>query len=349
MEIIFLIAGIPLIVCGVAVIVSEARARRATELLRARVVGFSHGRSAHPDLASFHPVAEYVGPNGQKYYIEGLVGSSVPLHQVGQAVEVLANAREPEKAVLKSGLSYIFGGVLTFLGLVAVGVFWITFRFNIFSMVMAAVILGGLATKIKGAWRKEPLSIEAWHAYKKTVLATRVFTEGARDQISWADPIRVTSAIEGYRKTNRYAVPFLFVLGLGGLIFSHHFYEKTRTFLEAADSTIGTVVELRERDSSDGDSTYSAVVEFSDRTGAIFKFVDSFSSSPPDYHTGQSVNVLYNRDTPAKAQIDRGLLNYWLTALLGIPGALFLLMGIHSTRKHIRWNGTQPPPSMSRP
>jgi hypothetical protein len=34
-------------------------------------------------------------------------------------VEVLANAREPEKAVLKSGLSYIFGGVLVFLGLVS--------------------------------------------------------------------------------------------------------------------------------------------------------------------------------------------------------------------------------------
>jgi Protein of unknown function (DUF3592) len=337
-EIIFLIAGLPLVVLGLAVIVSEAKARRDTELLKARVIGFSIGRSANPDMASYHPVAEYVAPNGQKYYIEGLVGSSVPLHQVGQAVEVFANAREPEKAVLKSGLSYIFGGILTFLGLTAVGVFWITFRFNIFSIVMAVVILSGLATKIRGAWRKEPLSIEAWQAYKKKVLATRVFTEGARDQILWADPIRVASAIDGYRKTNRYAVPVLFVLSLSLLFFSHHFYQKTRTFLDAAEYAIGTVVELRQRDSSDGDSTYAAVVEYSDRNGASFKFVDSFSSSPPYYQTGQTVNVLYNSDLPTKAQIDRGLLNYWLTALLGIPGALFLLMGIHSTRKHIRWN-----------
>src|SRR5262245_35528934 len=57
-EIIFLIAGLPLVVLGLAVIVSEAKARRDTELLKARVIGFSIGRSANAEMASYHPVAE---------------------------------------------------------------------------------------------------------------------------------------------------------------------------------------------------------------------------------------------------------------------------------------------------
>jgi hypothetical protein len=244
-QIVFLIAGLPLIAVGIAIIVSEAKARRDTEALQARVVGFSVGKSANSNMASYHPVAEYVGPNGRKYYVES-VGSSVPFHKIGQAVEVLANAREPEKAVLESGLSYVLGGVLVFLGLVAVGLFWITFRFSIFSAVVATITVAGLAEKIRSAWRNEPLSLEAWNAYKKKVLATRVFTEESRDQISWADPLRLSSAIEGYKKTNRFAVPVLLVLGVGLLFLTYHCYGRTQRFMEAADYAVGTVLELRE-------------------------------------------------------------------------------------------------------
>jgi hypothetical protein len=127
-EIIFLIVGLAFVALGIAFIVSEANARRSTQPIQARVVGFSLGKSTNPNLASFHSVAEYIGQNGQKYFIEGSVGSSVPLHAVGQAVTVLAHPTEPEKAVLKSGLSFTLGGVLALLGLTCVGLFWFTFR-----------------------------------------------------------------------------------------------------------------------------------------------------------------------------------------------------------------------------
>jgi hypothetical protein len=48
------------------------------------------------------------------------------------------------------------------------------------------------------------------------------------------------------------------------------------------------------------------------------------------------VIVLYNPNDPHEAQIDRGLWNYWLTALLGIPGVLFVLCGLHSARRRFR-------------
>lgn len=336
MEIIFLIVGLALLGVGAAIIASEVRDRRDTEPVEAKVIGFSLGKSNNPNLASFHTVAEYIGRNGLKYYVEGSVGSSAPLHMVGQSVTVLTRPCEPERAVLKSATSYMLGGGLAVFGLFAVALFWFTFSLNIFSLVTAAIILSGLGIKIRGAWRKEPLSVEAWNAYKKKVLSTRVFTENSRDQIVWADPMRLASAIEVQRKTNRFAVPVLLALGLGLLFVGYHFYEKTERFLRSAEPATGTVVELRRHDSSDGTDTYSAVVEYSDQRGGNFRFVDSLSSSPPTYHTGQTVHVLYNREDPNDAQIDRGLLNYWLTALFGSMGSLFLLMGVQSARKRSR-------------
>jgi hypothetical protein len=332
-EIIFFIVGLAFLGIGILIIASEAKDRRATEPVKARVIGFSHGRSNNPNLASFHSVAEYVGRDGRKYYVEGSVSSSDPLHAVGQQVTVLMNPRDPRRAVLRSGISYALGVALAIMGLAAIGVFWITFRIDIFSMVMAAVILAGLGMKVKGAWRKQPLSLEAWDAYKKTTLSARVFTEDTSEQISWADPLRVTSAVETHLKANRFVVPVLFLLGFGLLFVGFHFYQKTERFLQSADHAVGTVIDLSSRDSSDGNDTYSAVVEYQDGRGVNFKFIDSFSSSPPYYYAGQEVQVLYNREDPNQAQIDRGLVNYWLTALFGSMGSLFALMGLHSARK----------------
>ena len=336
-EIIFLIIGMALLGVGSAIILSEVRARRGSTPVQGRVIGFSIGKSRNPNLSSYHTVAEFIAQNGGKYYIEGSVGSSVPLHKVGQTVTVLAHAREPDKAVLKSRLSYTLGGAFVFFGLIALAAFPLTFRLNTFSVVVALIILGGLAAKVRVAWRREPLSLQAWREYKKKILATRVFTDATKDQIAWADPVRIVSAIEDYRKANRFAIPVLFVLSLSLLFLSYYFYGRNQAFLETADHAVGTVVHLEERDLSDGDSnTYAAVVEYSDRRGAKFKFVDSFSSSPPRYHAGDIVNVLYNREDPNIAQIDRGFLNHWATALLGVPGVLFLVMGLHSVTKRFR-------------
>ena len=89
----------------------------------------------------------------------------------------------------------------------------------------------------------------------------------------------------------------------------------------------------RQRDSTDGASTYAAVVEYSDHQGQNRTFVDSFSSNPPTYHTGELVNVLYDQDSPREAQIDRGRANNWAAILLGSFGGLFAALGLFSARK----------------
>ena len=208
MEIVFLLAGLAFISIGIAIIVVEVRARQGTTPIRARVVGFSAGKGTNPNMSSFHTVAEYVGPtNGQKYYVVGSVGSSSPLHAIGDTVTVLSDPHEPERTVLKSSLSFVLGAMLALMGLVCVAVFRATFQTGIYSAVMAAIVIGGLALKIRRAWRKPPLSLKEWQLYRKETFSTKVFTDDSKDQIRWIDPLRAAAAIETHRQANRFAVP----------------------------------------------------------------------------------------------------------------------------------------------
>jgi hypothetical protein len=341
-EVLFLLVGLVFIALAAALIVSDIRAGRGTVSVPAKVIGFSNGRKNSIKGHSFHSVAEYVGPDGRKYYIEGAFGSSVPLHAVGDVVTVLVSRTQPEQAILKSALTFTLACILGLLGLASVFVFWVTFKTNLYSAITALVVLGGLGLKVQKAWRSKPLSKVEWQDYKKRIFSPRVFTAESKDQISWADPMRLDAAVGTYEKSQRLAVPFLFVAGLGLMIASHHFYVKTHAFLENAVHTSGRVVGLREKDSGDGPSTYAAVVEYEYPSGRKSEFVDSFSSSPPWYRTGQTVGVLYSRDNPAEAQIDRGRLNYWLSALLGFPGALFVVLGYFSAKRRRNLRADQP-------
>jgi hypothetical protein len=334
LEIILLLIGSLLIVVGALIIFSEVQARRGTQPVRGRVIGFSSGRSNLSSF-SFHTVAEFIGPDGRTYYAEGSVGSSVPLHAVGAPVTVLVRPMEPDKAVLKSSLSFVLGGALALMGMVCALLFWVTFEASIFSVVIATAVAGGFALKVKNAWRKVPLSLQAWQEYKKQTLSPRVFR--SKEEIQWADPIRVAVAVESYKKSNRASVPILLSIGFGLFFASHYAYKKTETFLRQADRTSGEVVDLVVTDPSDASSTtYAAVVEYRDPHSQNHRLVDSFSSSPPWYHRGQKVSILYSRDNPGDAQIDRGRLNHWFTILLGSFGGLFTAFGLFGARRRLR-------------
>jgi len=204
---------------------------------------------------------------------------------------------------------------------------------------MAAMIAAAFVFKIKAAWRKQPFSLEAWREYKKEVFSPRVFTDESKCQIVWADPINIEAAYRGYEKSRSVAVPVLMLLGFGLMFFSYHFYEKTQAFLGRANHAAGQVVDLRPSDSNDDSTTYAAVVEYNDSRGENRRFVDSFSSSPPSYSTGEKVAVLYDRENPREAQIDRGRANYWLSILLGFFGLLFASLGVLSGKRRSRFEG----------
>jgi uncharacterized protein DUF3592 len=202
------------------------------------------------------------------------------------------DAVDPGKAVLQSRVSMILGIVLASMGLASIFVFWITFRLSLFSLAGAAIVLGGIGLKAGKAWRKPPLSMKEWREYKSQMFSPRVFTDQSRDQIPWADSGRLAASIASQSRSNRFAIPLLLVVGVGLGVLSYHFCAKTGAFLANARRTKGSVVELRESDSSDASSTYAPVVEFKDEQGGAHTFVDSLSSSPPSYRVGEAVGVL---------------------------------------------------------
>src|SRR5215471_2552525 len=176
MEIIFLFGGLTFMTLGGLIIFSEVKARSGMQPVNGRVIGFSTGTSKNTSGVSFHSVAEYAGFDGHKYYIEGSVGSSAPLHAVGDPIKVFVSPMQPENAVLEYGLSLLIGAIVAGMGLIAAIVFWFTFHANLYSVAMAVFVAGGLALNVRKGFRKHPMSMEEWQQYKKQIFAPRVFS-----------------------------------------------------------------------------------------------------------------------------------------------------------------------------
>src|SRR2546428_9483903 len=73
-EIPFLLAGLVFVAFGVAIVLTEARARRGAWAVPGEVIGFSTGKGGGPGGPSYYPVAEYVGIDGRKRYLEARSG-----------------------------------------------------------------------------------------------------------------------------------------------------------------------------------------------------------------------------------------------------------------------------------
>jgi hypothetical protein len=328
-EILFLLVGLVFVAFGVAVVLAEARARRGAWAEQGEVIGFSTGKGDGSDAPSYHPVVEYVGPDGRKRYLESLVGSSSPFAAVGDAVTVLVQPGDPEKAVLKSSLTYGVGAALAIMGLASCIGFFAVFRATPFSLVSAAGVVTWAAYQFRRSAGAKPMSWEAWRKFKDQAFHPKVFTDATKTEIPWADPAAVRIALAKQQKVNRFVPPVLVLAGVGLLFLGVHLHQKTAAFLARAVRAPGVVVEMATNDSSDGGSTYAPVVEF-EHEGRKYKFKDSISSNPPSYRRGQAVGVLYDPDQPRDARIDRGHWNKAVPILIGGFGALLSLLGFWS-------------------
>jgi uncharacterized protein DUF3592 len=329
-EIAFLLVGLFLAALGVAIVVSEARARSGAWTVPGEVIGFSTGKSRASGSASYYPVAQYVGVDGLQRYVEGSVGSSSPLVAVGDAVTVLVHP-DPEKALIKSALSYLIGAVLAVMGLVSCIVFFAVFRASTLSIAGAVGVVTWAAFKLRRSMRDKPLSVEAWRKYKDEALRPRVFTEANKAEIQWAELAALQNAVAAQRKANRFAVPILLLGGVGLLFLGAHLYRNTATFLERAIWVPGVVVQMATNHSSNG-NTYAPVVEFQ-HEGKKYRFKDSISSNPPSYRTGEAVGVLCDPANPRDARIDRGSWNKALPLLIGAGGAVLLVLGFWALKR----------------
>ena len=117
-------------------------------------------------------------------------------------------------------------------------------------------------------------------------------------------------------------------IGIALLLASAYFYNATREFLQTATTTEGTVVELKQRVSTDDNKkkvSYAPVVTFVTGTGKKIEFLSTAGSNPPAYTVGQKVEVLYLPADPRNARIHDFISLWGIELILGLAGAIILL------------------------
>jgi hypothetical protein len=123
------------------------------------------------------------------------------------------------------------------------------------------------------------------------------------------------------------------LIGVGLLAGSFYAYQHTASFIDAALTAEGEVIDLARSTSSgsgssSGGSTYAPVVLFTAANGESYEFTSSASSNPPSYRPGDRVRVYYLAEDPYDAEVD-GLFSLWGSVLiLGILGTVFSAFGI---------------------
>jgi hypothetical protein len=103
---------------------------------------------------------------------------------------------------------------------------------------------------------------------------------------------------------------------------------RTRMFISRAQEVKGTVIRMVYRHSSEGGGGYSPVYQFRAITGQMVEIEDSLSSSPPMFHEGQIIDVLYDPSNPQKARIKKWMNLYFVSILLGGLGLVFGGVGV---------------------
>ncbi|OQB90703.1 MAG: hypothetical protein BWX84_01763 [Verrucomicrobia bacterium ADurb.Bin118] len=104
-----------------------------------------------------------------------------------------------------------------------------------------------------------------------------------------------------------------------------HTWHFTRT----AQRTTGTILEMRQKtDKGSGDVTYAPTFQFEDAAGAQHTVASSFYSSPPEFHVGDNVSVLYRPDAPRRARIVSFRQLWALPIVLGVMGVVAVPLGV---------------------
>jgi Protein of unknown function (DUF3592) len=129
--------------------------------------------------------------------------------------------------------------------------------------------------------------------------------------------------------TMRYRAGWNFcIVGSLGLLVAIGSWIYLLHFAHAAIHTTATVVEMREQTDNDGNIFYAPTFRFRDSAGVQHTVSSAVGESPPAYHVGDKVPVLYIRSDPQDARIDSFGQVWALPILAAIGGSIFLLIGL---------------------
>jgi hypothetical protein len=148
--------------------------------------------------------------------------------------------------------------------------------------------------------------------------ASRVMREAAK---SMHDPAQ--------RAENR-LIGGKLAIGIGGasLVIALAVTLHTWQFTRVASHASGTVIALVPQKDSEGSITYAPTFRFRDANGTEHTATSHMSSSPPNFHVGESITVLYRPDDPKAARIDSFSQVWGLPAVFGLSAIMTLSLGL---------------------
>lgn len=334
MTTIVFIAGLAFILIGILFIISEIAIRRDSQIVTGDVVGFTSRINTHKynTSVSYQAVARFKHLDGQIYYAVSATGSSSPLNNIGDKVPIYVRKSDLTFAAVESNSSFVLGAFFSVLGLFFVIVFINTYKTDLFSVGISAIVLLTIANYFRKALRKNPLTIHQWLKAKAKSKANSAYSENEKDQIPWVSEEQIETAFKRIRTSSRFVIPVFLLMGAVSLGFGLKYYKEKRFFIESATHVEGTIVEMIQTRPSKR-SRYTPVVEFTvPNSSEVHRFNDPFSMKKEAYEIGAKVDVIFDPTKPSRAEINLGFRNYLLSLGLSGLGLLFFYVAWHTNK-----------------
>jgi|GEM_PF-577192 len=127
-----------------------------------------------------------------------------------------------------------------------------------------------------------------------------------------------------------------YIFAFTGLLmigFAFWSYGQSQNLLATGIRTPGVVIDNIQQTTSNkrgASTTMHAKVEFTMPDGQKTQFISTTGTNPPLYNIGQQVEVIYPKDSPAKAEINDAWSLWGLPIGLGVLGTIFLVIDVFS-------------------
>lgn len=319
----FILIGIGLLILG-NIVYWRTKALR----VKGTVIGVRKDNSK--DI--FFPVYRYTMPDGAEIEATSDTGSNMLSGmETGAEIDLMVFAREPEKvSPVKAKFLTIIGLILFVMGVVFMYVAITSYKVTAMTGIMGAAFVIYIALKIKKIIipkdQRAP-SVQAWKEMKRAKRQTEFSAMAFGKLEDFLQQPAFAKQKHQAQKAAGYMCPIFALVAVGLFYGSIHFYKKNMELENNGIKTTGTVVQMIEQRSTDGDYTYRPLIRFNDANNNSVEFKGGIASNPPMYDRGETVNVMYMKDTPQEtATIDSGIYNLLLP--LGFLLGCFASIGI---------------------
>lgn len=273
----------------------------------------------------YYPVVEYYSSDNEKtehVLTSGLAHLSDILP--GKNVRLLALSGKKEKVRMSTFLFLFFGLCFLLSGLF---VLYDVFSFKL--MIAGLLFCGfGVLWIIRGNVKEAFRALKGRHNSDEPIV--NVSDPGLEERMANTEILEQAEflpRIKAYAHEAVIAGGICLFLSLAFFWTAYDLGQKMIILYESPQYTQGTVIGVNSRRHS-GDLFYYTQVSFSDVNGREVHFEDDVGYNKPySYKDGDVVDVLYNPERPGDAVINRGLINWGISAVVAFIAAIVFLLG----------------------